>query len=240
MPKLLNKSFATNLISCAIIAVGYTAPAHQELIKSVGFFALSGAITNWLAIYMLFEKVPFLYGSGVIPNRFEEFKRSIKELMMQQFFTPDNIEQFIEAEEEQGGKVLNLEPLLNAVDYDRIYQDLVSSIMNSSFGGMLLMMGGEDALTPLKAPFTEKMKITLTEMVDSERFKTALHQGLDAHKIGADIIGKIETVIDKRLNELTPQLVKEMVQAIIRAHLGWLVVWGGIFGGILGALFVFA
>lgn len=240
MKKLINKSFVTNFIAVVIIVTGYVCPVQQDLIKSIGFFALSGAITNWLAIHMLFEKVPFLYGSGVIPARFEEFKLSIKQLMMQQFFTAKNIEQFIETEEQQGGGVLNLEPLLAAVDYDKVYEGLVSSIMGSSFGGMLAMMGGEEALTPLKEPFTEKMKITLTEMVESERFKAALKQGLDAHKIGGDIVDKIETVIDKRLSELTPQLVKEMVQAIIREHLGWLVVWGGIFGGLMGALFVFA
>jgi len=102
------------------------------------------------------------------------------------------------------------------------------------------MMGGEEALVPLKAPFIEKMKTVLTEMVESERFKAALQRGLNAHKIGEDIVGKIETVIDKRLSQLTPQLVKEMVQTIIREHLGWLVVWGGIFGGLLGAAFSFA
>lgn len=240
MKKLLNKSFVTNFISVVIIAISYICPVQQDLIKSIGFFALSGAFTNWLAIYMLFEKVPFLYGSGVIPDRFEEFKYSIKQLMMQQFFTANNIEQFIETEEQQGKKLLNLEPLLNAVDYDKVYEGLVSSLMGSSFGGMLLMMGGEEALVPLKEPFTAKMKITLTEMVESDRFKAALKQGLDAHKIGADIIGKIESVIDKRLSELTPQLVKEMVESIIHKHLGWLVVWGGIFGGLMGALFVFA
>jgi uncharacterized membrane protein YheB (UPF0754 family) len=240
MKNLLNKSFITNFISVVIIAIGYISPVQRELIKSIGFFALSGAITNWLAIYMLFEKVPFLFGSGVIPDRFEEFKLSIKQLMMEQFFTAKNIEQFIESEEEQGSKMLNLGPFLNAVDYDKIYENLVAAIMSSSFGGMLLMMGGEEVLAPLKDPFTEKMKITLVDMIESERFKAALKHGLDAHKIGIDIIDKIETVIDKRLNELTPQLVKEMVQAIIREHLGWLVVWGGIFGGLMGALFVFA
>jgi len=240
MNKFLNKSFVTNLVSVVIIGIGYVSPIQPELIKSIGFFALSGAITNWLAIYMLFEKIPYLYGSGVIPARFEEFKLSIKQLMMHQFFTVKNIEQFIQTEEQQGSKMLNLEPFLNAVDYDRVYESLVSSIMESSFGGMLLMMGGPDALVPLKEPFTEKMKITLVDMIESERFKTALKEGLDAHKIGIDIIDKIENVIDKRLNELTPQLVKEMVQAIIRQHLGWLVVWGGIFGGLMGALFIFA
>lgn len=240
MKRILNKSFITNFVALLIIATGYLCPVYPELMKSIGFFALSGAITNWLAVHMLFEKVPLLYGSGVIPNRFDEFKVSIKTLMMQQFFTLSNVEHFIESEEQQGSKVLNLEPLLNAVDYERIYASLVSSIMESSFGGMLQMMGGEEALAPLREPFTEKMKATLADMVESDRFKEALQHGLDAHKIGEDIIGKIETVIDKRLDELTPQMVKEIVQAIIREHLGWLVVWGGVFGGLLGAAFSFA
>lgn len=235
----MNKSFLTNVIAFAIIVTGYFCPIHPDLMKSIGFFALSGAITNWLAVYMLFEKVPMLYGSGVIPNRFEEFKSSIKELMMSQFFTPENIEQFIQQEEKQGEKILNLNPLLDAVDYDRIFQGLVTSIMESSFGAMLQMMGGEEALTPLKEPFTEKMKQTLLDMVESDKFTKALEQGLDAHKIGEDLVTKVELVIDKRLSELTPQLVKEIVQQIIREHLGWLVVWGGVFGGLIGAAFSF-
>jgi len=235
---LTNKSLVTNLIALLIIVLAYL--LDYDILKSIGFFALSGAITNWLAIHMLFEKVPFLYGSGVIPQRFEEFKASIKTLMMEQFFTVENIEQFIEIEEQQGDKVLNLDPLLKVVDYDKIYEGLVAAIMESSFGSMLQMMGGEEALAPIKDPFTLKMQQTLAEMVASDNFKAALQQGLDAHKIGEDIKGKIEIVIDKRLSELTPEMVKEMVQAIIREHLGWLVVWGGIFGGLLGAMFSFA
>jgi uncharacterized membrane protein YheB (UPF0754 family) len=240
MKKIFNKSTVTNLISLLIIATGYVCPFYPDMTKAIGFFAFSGAITNWLAIHMLFEKVPLLYGSGIIPAHFEEFKISIKTLMMEQFFTVDNIEQFIENEEQQGGKVLNLSPLLNAVDYDKVYEGLVSSIMASSFGGMLMMMGGEEALLPLKQPFTEKMRHTLQEMVESERFNQALQQGLNAHKISEDLTSKIEVVIDKRLSELTPQMVKQIVQDIIKTHLGWLVVWGGVFGGLLGALFAFA
>ena len=239
MKKIFNKSFITNFLAAVIIAVGYFSPVYAELIKTIGFFALSGALTNWIAIHMLFEKVPLLYGSGIIPNRFEEFKGSIKHLMMHQFFTVENVEQFIEAEEQEGEKVLNLEPLLAVVDYDRIFEGLIASIMDSSFGAMLQMMGGEEALIPLKEPFIAKMQVTLTDMVESDRFKAALKQGLNAHQLGEDIISKIETVIDKRLAELTPQIVKEMVQQIIREHLGWLVVWGGFFGGVMGAAFYF-
>jgi uncharacterized membrane protein YheB (UPF0754 family) len=239
MQRLLNKSFITNFLALLLIGVGYISPVQQTLIKNIGFFALSGAFTNWLAIHMLFEKVPFLYGSGVIPNRFEEFKTAIKNLMMQQFFTVQNIEQFIEVEEQQGNKVLNLEPILNAVDYDKIFAGLVAAIMESSFAGMLLMLGGEQALSPIKEPFTLKMQTTLAEMADSKEFKAALEKSLDAHKISLDLTGKIEAVIDKRLIELTPKMVKEIVQLIIQKHLGWLVVWGGVFGGLIGAIFEF-
>jgi uncharacterized membrane protein YheB (UPF0754 family) len=240
MNHIFNKSFLTNVIAVLIIVAGYLGPVEPDLMKSIGFFALSGAVTNWLAIHMLFEKVPFLYGSGVIPNRFDEFKLAIKDLMMKQFFTQENVEKFIEGEEEQGGHIFKIDPLLNAIDYDKIYKGLVTSIMESSFGDMLQMMGGEKALIPLREPFVEKMKTTLREMVESERFKNVLKHGLDSHKVGQDIVSKIETIIDTRLNELTPQLVKEMVQKIIKVHLGWLVVWGGIFGGVLGAVFSFA
>ena len=240
MKHILNKSFLTNLIAVLIIVAGYLSPLEPDLMKSIGFFALSGAVTNWLAIHMLFEKVPFLYGSGVIPNRFDEFKLAIKDLMMTQFFTQENVEQFIEAEEQQGSHVFNIDPLLNAIDYDQIYKGLVTSIMESSFGAMLQMVGGEQALIPLREPFIEKIKTTLRAMVESERFKDVLKQGLDSQKVSQDIVSKIETIIENRLNELTPQLVKEIVQKIIKVHLGWLVVWGGIFGGVLGAVFSFA
>ena len=87
----INKSFTTNLLALLTILLGHLSPIYQDQILSIGYFALSGAITNWLAIYMLFEKVPGLYGSGVIPNRFEDFKKGIHSLIMGQFFTKQNI-----------------------------------------------------------------------------------------------------------------------------------------------------
>ena len=48
------------------------------------------------------------------------------------------------------------------------------------------------------------------------------------------IIKSLENLIDRRLEELSPEDVKVIVQKMIREHLGWLVVWGGVFGGLLG------
>ena len=88
----MNKSLVTNVASVALVGVGYA--VDSALVRTMGLFATSGALTNWLAVHMLFEKVPLLYGSGVIPARFEEFKEAIRELIMAQFFTKENVERF--------------------------------------------------------------------------------------------------------------------------------------------------
>ena len=81
----MTRTDITNIITVLIMAFGYS--NDNQMIYMIGLFALSGAITNTLAIHMLFEKVPFLYGSGVIESRFSEFKASIHALIMNQFFT---------------------------------------------------------------------------------------------------------------------------------------------------------
>jgi len=91
----MNKSVITNLLALTFVLVGFlTEVAFKEVILSIGLFALAGGLTNWIAIHMLFEKIPFLYGSGVISARFEDFKFGIHELVMQQFFSKENLDKF--------------------------------------------------------------------------------------------------------------------------------------------------
>ena len=227
----MNKSQITNLIALAFTIGGYV--SDQYILFTLGLFALSGAVTNWLAIHMLFEKVPLLYGSGVIPARFEEFKVAIRQLMMEQFFTEDNIDRFLS---DSSGKAstINLAPVIDKVDLSPAFDNLVSVIENSSFGGMLAMVGGSEALQPMREPFIEKMKLSIQDIAQSEQFNTLLREELEQPDIISGMRDKVSDIIEKRLNELTPQLVKEIVQKMIQKHLGWLVVWGGIFGGIIG------
>ena len=99
----INKSLLTDLSAILLILLSFIViDDFQTLLLFTGLFALSGAITNQLAIHMLFERVPFLYGSGVIPLRFEAFKAAIKNLMMQEFFTKEQLEAFFEEEEKKG------------------------------------------------------------------------------------------------------------------------------------------
>lgn len=227
----MNKSIITNSLAILVVATGLV--LKNELVLTIGLFALSGAITNWLAIHMLFEKIPGLYGSGVIPARFEDFKLAIRNLMMEQFFTEENIDRFLRVSD--GIKPdLHLAPVIEKVDLSPSFDSLVKVIMESSFGGMLGMFGGQDALTPLKEPFIINMKKSLIEMTQAESFLDLLRNELEQPDVMKDIRSKVEDIIEKRLEELTPKLVKEIIQEMIKQHLGWLVVWGGVFGGLIG------
>lgn len=229
-----DQSLLTNVVSTLFIVAGYISPKFGKELRAVGYFALSGALTNWLAIHMLFEKVPFLYGSGVILDRFEEFKAAIKKLVMEQFFAPGNVKRVIEEEEALLGDWFQPGKIIEAMDYDRLYQGLVDTILESSYGKMIAMVGGAAALEKLREPFIRNIKGTLQDLVQSESFKKTLVSSVDSERIARDLQLKIEVIIDDRLLKLTAPMVKTIVQDLIKAHLGWLVVWGGVFGGVIG------
>jgi len=229
-----DQSLLTNVVSALFVVAGYLSPMFGKELRAVGYFALSGAITNWLAIHMLFEKVPYLYGSGVILDRFEEFKAAIKKLVMEQFFAPGNVKRVIEEEEASFTDWLKPGKIIESVDYDRLFQRLVDAIMESSYGKMIAMVGGASALEKLREPFVRNIKTTLQELVESDSFKRTLASSVDAERIAVDLQKKIEAIVDDRLRKLTAPMVKTIVQDLIKDHLGWLVVWGGVFGGAIG------
>jgi uncharacterized membrane protein YheB (UPF0754 family) len=181
---------------------------------------------------MLFEKVPFFYGSGVIELKFEEFKKAIKEMIMEQFFTKEQLNNFFTKEEQK----LDLAPLVKSADFSPAFDALTKTVMESQFGNMLGMFGGESALENLREPFSTKLKSAVIKIVSSNTFKAQLDHHLKNSSLSDDFINSIEKLVEKRLDELSPKMVKEMMQNLMREHLGWLVVWGGVFGGLIGLI----
>lgn len=227
------KALITNIVAALVLAVGFISPVHPEAFFAMGSFALSGAITNWIAVHMLFEKVPGLYGSGIVQLKFGEFKRGIKTLMMEQFFTPSQIEAFLaQSAPAQGG--FDLAPLADKIDYRMAFNKLVEGIMESSFGPMLGLMGGEKNLEAIYPKFRDKMREAIIQMAGQREVKEHIKEAMASMLDSDSLASKVEAIIDDRLAELTPAMVKDIIQDMIRSHLGWLVVWGGIFGGLIG------
>ncbi len=227
----MSKSLITDILSILLIVLSFFVPTeYHHALLFTGLFALSGAITNQLAIHMLFEKVPFLYGSGVIEKNFDTFKVSIKEMIMKQFFTKEQLGNFFAQEEQK----IDLKPLVEGADFTPAFEALSKTVMESKFGGAISMFGGEEALDGLREPFSRKLKSAVSSIVSSETFKAQLDHHIQNSALSEDMIASVEGLITRRLEELTPKMVKDLVQELIKEHLGWLVVWGGVFGGLIG------
>ena len=80
------------------------------------------------------------------------------------------------------------------------------------------------------------MEEEIRSVVESPKLGEALRAGMASEGKAADVTAKVEGIVNRRLEELTPQMVKKIVQDMIKKHLGWLVVWGGVFGGLIGLL----
>lgn len=219
----MNKNFLTNFIAFLIMLIGSFSPIYQEVLFMIGVFSLSGGITNWLAIHMLFEKIPLLYGSGVIPNQFNEIKLGIKNLILDEFFNEENIDAFF-----SNKKNIDTTQLVDSLDKEKIFNKLVEAIEESSLGNMLNMVGGKEALLPLKEPMIKKVNESLNDIYENS-------MNTDNYFI-KEIKSKIERIIQNRLDELTSEDIKKIVQGMIKKHLGWLVVWGAVIGGIFGLI----
>lgn len=228
---MMDKGWITNSVSLGFVGVSYLFEgAMAQALRTAGLFALSGAVTNQLAIHMLFEKVPFLYGSGIILDRFESIREALKTLIMEQFFTPEKIEAFVASQE----RSIDLTPIIQETDFTPAYNALVRSVMDSTLGGMLGMFGGEAVIAKLKEPFLEKIKASTIEISQSESFMNALNAHL--HQGSGHLADTIGEIVASRLAELTPLMIKEMLHGLMKEHLGWLVVWGGVFGGLIGLI----
>ena len=234
----VDKALVSHLLAALFVVIGL-AGSHSAApyFLNAGLFALSGTITNALAIHMLIERVPGLYGSGVVVIYFEEIKIAIREVIMEQFFSGQALAGVISSGD--SGLAASLSQRLTSVvddmNFDKAFDSLTDAIMTSSMGSMLGLVGGVKALDSLREPFAERMRSYLKTYLTSEEFQALLKKQAELDEPNA-LSEMVERLVDARLAELTPQQVKSIVQTMMRRHLGWLVVWGGVFGGLLGLL----
>ncbi len=232
----MSKNVITNIISLLAMAAGWF--FEQNWLWVMGLFAFSGAITNWLAIHMLFEKVPLLYGSGVIPARFEALKLALHQLVMEQFFSEQNLKRLLPDEDKNTQPLIDLKPVIASIDLSPAFDALLDTVQKSSLGGMLAMFGGAQMLLPLKQPFIDNLSTALVTLAEGPAVQEQLRNQLNSVEQQQKIQQQISGLVEARLAELTPQLVKELMHRLIAEHLGWLVVWGGVFGAVIGLLSV--
>ena len=226
-PTRWEKGNVSNLISLVLLLAGLWGRVEgingSEWVLAVGLFGFAGGTTNWLAVKMLFDRVPLLYGSGVIPARFRAIREAVKDAIMRYFFDEEYLERFFAeqmAGDDLGEKV---QKVLASDEVDAIIDRELEELVGTQ--GMMLQLVGTQTVKPLVKQFVIGVGSKIAPLLADEA-------GVDVSAMRQQVDGLLET----KLEELTPDRVKEMMEEVIREHLGWLIVWGNVFGGTIGLL----
>ncbi len=215
---------SADTVSPAVLAAG-------PWLLAAGVFGFAGGITNWLAVKMLFDRVPLLYGSGVIPNRFREIRATIKHLIMAHFFDEDYLRRFFEehGSELTGGGNLE-EELTQLLASDQADVAIEAELEKLKQGpmGMMVKMAGNDILKVIIKQFMGGLVTRIAPVAEARLREKAID--VPALRI------QVDQLLEVKLEELTPDIVKAMMERVMREHLGWLIVWGNVFGAAIGLL----
>lgn len=256
----MNKGTVSNILSALVLTVGWIL-SNQEipggaLLLSTGLFAFSGGITNALAVKMLFDRIPGLVGSGVILDRFDEIRVEIKRLILDNFFSEEYIRAFVERNrgtldwaqyldfEEARRTVVerfvekNWDRFLSPESLRPLIRGQVDRLLSSPVGSLLQMVGRstvENIVHNFVQAFAVEMKAKVLDAARTYEFDPgSLGVGVHTDAIIEDVRGKVDELLEERLQAMHPEDVKRMMEDVMRNHLGWLVVWGNVFGGLIG------
>ncbi|GMI11408.1 hypothetical protein TrVE_jg931 [Triparma verrucosa] len=238
-----NKGDTSNCLAFLIMLLGvflnskFPEEAFTKYLLSFGLFSFAGGITNWLAIKMLFDRIPGLYGSGVIPRQFVAIRETVKNTIMKTFFDETYLEEYVN--ERAKGMLTSFDlssKLKEGLSTPEFDEKLIKKMteMSEKPEGMLIqtmsqMFGGVPLLVPVIKPliigFADEFAGSLTDNFDIGQF-------VSIEKVRLEIDG----LMTEKLKMLTPEKVKTLMEEVIREHLGWLIVWGNVFGGGLGVI----
>ena len=178
------KGNVSNLISFGLLGVGLFARmegvAGSGWVLAVGLFGFAGGVTNWLAVKMLFDRVPLLYGSGVIPARFREIRQAVKDAIMEYFFDEEYLSRFFAERVNAfaGGDGLGekVRAMLESEQVDGIIDQKLEELAASP-QGMMIKMVGIQTVKPLVKQFVISVGTEIAPLLAGEVAKPELEVG---------------------------------------------------------------
>ncbi|KAL5272267.1 hypothetical protein ACHWQZ_G000475 [Mnemiopsis leidyi] len=231
--------------SILIICIGSTSmfavknPVSDDagkFLMSIGLFAFSGGFTNWIAIQMLFYKIPLVYGSGVLRRRYKAIRRAMKDMILGTFFQPEFLNKYIPQKLREAAAEADVENkinvFLNTETGQKIIEDKIDQISASPEGQLVESMDiNIGTFKPLIKPviisfLSDLGPSVLNHLIEPENGALNLEKLRD----------ELDRYMSERMMEVTPQMIQDIMYTVVLQYLGWLIVWGCVFGGVMGAI----
>ncbi|KAJ6236010.1 hypothetical protein M0813_28286 [Anaeramoeba flamelloides] len=201
---------------------------------AIGIFGFAGGFTNWIAVKMLFDKIPFIYGSGVILRKYVELRRIIKSAVLMNFFDKVHLSGYLENKVSKLLKKLKvdteLKEILESPIVDKLIDQKIEQLETKTEFEMLKMMGIETGnlksiIVVFILEFASNLGPIFKSLTQTNTFNVE------------KIRNEIDTLMEDRLKDLTPQIMRKLMIDMLRSHLNWLIFWGNVFGAVIGLLF---
>ncbi|KAI8504534.1 hypothetical protein Bbelb_176520, partial [Branchiostoma belcheri] len=211
----------SNLICLVAMIIGITlveifkndarVPQHAmnflQVFRAMGLFSVSGGVTNWLAVKMLFDRIPGLIGSGVITSQFKEIRQTVKNVVLETFFETEYLENYMHR---KSGEFLaafqiesKLQRLLQSERVMQIIDNQVQKLYKKPEGMMLAMMGVDAGkLSKMIQPLMKGLSRDMTPVL-AKNLKT--FEFMNAESMRA----QVDEMMTVKMEEFTPPKVKK-------------------------------
>ena len=220
---------ATFVVMCLgiVLHISFRTFVPWKYLLSFGLFGFAGGFTNWLAVKMLFDRIPGLAGSGVIPRQFKAIRMTVKNTIMKTFFDAEYLDNYLSTHAKSFLGKIDLGAKIRAVlDNPETDALIVTKLQEASAkpeGAMLGMAagfvpGGIPGMVPMLKPmllgFADEMA---QKLVDS--FNPSEVINID------QIRQQIDDLMTEKLQQLTPEIVKKVSGASLWCRVSSPILW---------------
>lgn len=221
-----NPGNISNMIGMAIMISGFAVWIATDkknktgyYLRSIGLQAFAGGLTNWIAIQMLWNKIPYLAGTGIILEKYDEIRDALKETVMTTFFDETYLNWYVK------DKLLSIN-----------YVEVTKTLVNKHNAHEIILEAAvkdpnlRALVGPSLKPLIVKTVMKMEPQIKGAIKKVNLVQQLSSAR------KQIDDMLEGKLQIMTPPRVKSLMEDLIASELYWLIVWGNIFGGGLGLI----
>ncbi|KAL5467656.1 hypothetical protein EMCRGX_G031917 [Ephydatia muelleri] len=205
--------------------------ASSRIIRSLGVFGFMGGVIIWIAVEMLFRRIPFLFGSGVLLRQYKSIRETISSIVIETLFDPAALRKYFSGKNKKVREMLRVDTklgLFNSQIVEVVIDQKISAILAGPDGFVLNMMGvNQDQLRLTMKTHARDFINEISPLVMEKLADPGLTDGVDLHE-------EAEKILGTKIGQLSSGKVRQLMAVMIRKHLSWLIVWGNILGATFG------